>query len=99
MGFDDMPPPATVSEWAEMILSPRSPVYEMAAGHYVGVVKPGNVQALCTCGWHGPDRTGDAHAAGLVIDDVHWHAERVADDAAALASSLGSPPPRMWWQR
>ena len=95
----DLPPPATLSEWVEMILSPTPPVYELARGHYVGVAKPGNVQALCTCGWHGPDRTGDEHAAGLVIDDVHWHADRVAADARATAAALGSPPPRMWWQR
>ena len=96
----DLPPPATLSEWVEMILSPVSPVYELTRGHYVGVAKPGNVQALCTCGWHGPDRTGDEHAAGLVIDDVHWHAEVIAraaviPDAGRLAAGAG----KMWWQR
>lgn len=33
-------------------------------------------QARCLgCGWVGPDRTGDPHAAGLVTDDVDWHLE------------------------
>ena len=99
MGSDDLPPPATLSEWAEMILSPRSPVYELARGHYVGVAKPGNVQALCTCGWHGPDRSGDQHAAGLVIDDVHWHAEVIAQAAAELGRRLTVGVGKMWWQR
>ena len=35
-------------------------------------------QAVCTgCGWRGPDRTGDPHAYGLVVDDAMWHCDVV----------------------
>lgn len=35
-------------------------------------------QARCHgCGWSGPDRSGDPHAAALVVDDVDWHLEVV----------------------
>lgn len=35
-------------------------------------------QARCQqCGWQGPDRTGDPHAAGLVADDAAWHLDVV----------------------
>lgn len=52
-----------------------------ADGHMVSVVSPlGIVQAMClTCGWKGPDRTGDEHAAGLVVDDRDWHVEEVSN--------------------
>ena len=44
-----------------------------AGGHLIVVAEPGRVQARCACGWTGPDRTGDDHVIGLVLDDVAWH--------------------------
>ena len=43
----------------------------------VAVDGHGRVMAQCACGWCGPDRTGDEHAAGLVRDDVLWHLDVV----------------------
>lgn len=46
--------------------------------HVVSVVPAdGVVMALCSCGWAGPDRSDDPHAAILVEDDAEQHAERV----------------------
>lgn len=57
------------------------PVFQSdAPGHVVIVATPGHVQARCTCGWHGPDRTGDPHAVGLVLDDTAWHCHEVGGD-------------------
>lgn len=43
----------------------------------VAVSGDGRVMADCACGWTGPERTGDEHAAGLVHDDVLWHLDVV----------------------
>ena len=42
-------------------------------GHLVVVSRPGLIQARCTCGWSGPNRTNDSHAVALVRDDTQWH--------------------------
>ena len=46
---------------------------DVGPGHTILVVHHGTIQAACTCGWRGPDRTGDPHAAALVLDDTAWH--------------------------
>ena len=45
--------------------------------HVIVVATPGVVCAECTCGWSGPDRTGDEHAVGLVVDDADQHCHEV----------------------
>jgi hypothetical protein len=35
------------------------------------------IGAECSCGWDGPDRTGDPRDVDLVLDDCAWHCHEV----------------------
>ena len=67
--------PPSAHEWRRLLDRGRYPTYEPGPlGHVILAARPGRIQAVCTCGWQGPDRTGDPHAVGLALDDVDWHA-------------------------
>lgn len=94
--MSNYPPPATHAEWIRLVAAGRYATFDMRAGHHVKVAEPGLIQARCTCGWVGPDRTHDEPAALLVIDDVDWHMERVAADGRAMAAQLALGKSRGW---
>lgn len=91
------PPPATWAEWKAQILAGAYASYDVRPGHHMLVADPGRIQCRCSCGWVGPDRTGEPdRAADLVIDDVDWHMERVAADARAHAVTLALGRAQGW---
>ena len=58
---------ATEIEWG-------GPVEYVDTGHTIVIVDSLGTRARCvTCGWEGPERTGDEHAVELVVDDAGWH--------------------------
>lgn len=81
-----------------MIYAGRYATYDLRPGHHMVVAEPGRIQARCTCGWNGPERTDDHPAALLVIDDADWHMESVAEQARVLATNLALGRARGWDQ-
>ena len=69
---------------------PRPHAVFQPGGHGpVGMVGA-RVAARCwQCGWDGPDRTGDPHAAALLIDDVTEHAHQVGANCGMCAACQG----------
>lgn len=66
--------PPSHQEWLRLVEVGGYPTWDpVHGGHLIVVSQPGLIQARCRCEWAGPDRTGDPHAVGLVLDDTAWH--------------------------
>lgn len=101
--------PPSPEEWRALI-GRGYPTYQAGPGHLLVVGQEEHVQARCTCGWIAPDRTGDPHQLGLVVDDVaqHCHTLRVPCPDQSRGCSECPPPPPVyvagpgddpWWKR